>query len=325
MAKTYSGGIGIATGFKLSDPQPIVDYMVVDLISDLTTLPNQFIGMTSVVKEDDNLYIKKSTGWAIVSAAPATTTTQGIVKLAGDLAGTADLPTVPGLLLKENLTNKTDAITGSSSTKYTTENAVVNYVASTLTPLVKNQFVWTSGTQAFTLTQNYSQVYEVSINGVALHTDQYTLTAPNIVTILNTLNSGDYIVILFSTVAAGSLPYYTQAQVDTLLNAKMDKVRTTKIVSTTTYTLLSTDVDKILYFTSSSAITLTIPSGLTLGNCYEVFQQGTGQITFVGSGATLKYSSQELLSTSERYSLVGIDSITNATEEYHIYGQLTAI
>jgi len=33
-------------------------------------------------------------------AAPATNSTQGIVKLAGDLAGTADLPTVPGLANK---------------------------------------------------------------------------------------------------------------------------------------------------------------------------------------------------------------------------------
>lgn len=34
------------------------------------------------------------------STSPATTTTQGTVKLAGDLAGTADLPTVPALALK---------------------------------------------------------------------------------------------------------------------------------------------------------------------------------------------------------------------------------
>ena len=38
---------------------------------------------------------------------PATTTTQGVVKLAGDLGGTADAPTVPGLALKAPLASPT--------------------------------------------------------------------------------------------------------------------------------------------------------------------------------------------------------------------------
>lgn len=63
MAKTYSGGTPLGTGFKLNDPQPIVDYMVVDFITDLETIPNQFVGMTTFVGEDDNFYVKKSTGW----------------------------------------------------------------------------------------------------------------------------------------------------------------------------------------------------------------------------------------------------------------------
>jgi hypothetical protein len=39
-------------------------------------------------------------------ATPATASTQGILKLAGDLSGTADLPTVPGLAAKEATANK---------------------------------------------------------------------------------------------------------------------------------------------------------------------------------------------------------------------------
>ena len=68
MGKPYSGGVTIATGFKLNDPQPIVDYMVVDLISDLATLPNQFIGMETYVLQDSNKYIKKTSGWEVLSA-----------------------------------------------------------------------------------------------------------------------------------------------------------------------------------------------------------------------------------------------------------------
>ena len=66
MAKKYNGGIVLATGFKISDPQPVADYLVVELISDLTnptTLPFQFTGMTTFVLEDQNAYVLKNTGW----------------------------------------------------------------------------------------------------------------------------------------------------------------------------------------------------------------------------------------------------------------------
>jgi len=68
MAKSNSGGTTIGTGFKLNDPQPIADYMVVDFISDLATIPNQFIGMTTFVKESDCNFEKQSTGWKPVGS-----------------------------------------------------------------------------------------------------------------------------------------------------------------------------------------------------------------------------------------------------------------
>ena len=59
----------------------------------------------------------------------ANATTKGKVKLAGDLSGTADAPTVPALALKEELANKsTDIHLGTSNTLYPTQNAVKNYV-----------------------------------------------------------------------------------------------------------------------------------------------------------------------------------------------------
>ncbi len=58
------------------------------------------------------------TAWAAESggAADATTTTKGIIKLAGDLGGTADLPTVPNLA---NKVDKNAAITAATKTKVT--------------------------------------------------------------------------------------------------------------------------------------------------------------------------------------------------------------
>lgn len=59
----------------------------------------------------------------------ATTLVKGKVKLAGDLSGTADLPTVPALANKEDLANKsTNTSLGTSDTLYPSQNAVKVYV-----------------------------------------------------------------------------------------------------------------------------------------------------------------------------------------------------
>lgn len=74
-------------------------------------------------------------------AADATTSTRGIVQLTGDLGGTATSPTVPGLALKansadvttslalkEDVSNKSNAALGTSTTLYPTQSAVKTYV-----------------------------------------------------------------------------------------------------------------------------------------------------------------------------------------------------
>ena len=62
--------------------------------------------------------------------ADASATEKGKIQLAGDLAGTAAAPTVPGLALKENLTNKSTDVTtdAASDTKYPSVKAVKTYV-----------------------------------------------------------------------------------------------------------------------------------------------------------------------------------------------------
>ena len=60
----------------------------------------------------------------------ATTLVKGKVKLAGDLAGTADLPTVPSLSLKEDVANKDidGTFAANSDTKYPSQKATKTYV-----------------------------------------------------------------------------------------------------------------------------------------------------------------------------------------------------
>jgi len=83
--------------------------------------------------------------------------------------------------------------------------------------LLREEFTF-SGSQTFTLANNYGQVYSVEVQGQgALSTSQYTLVAPNKITINDTLDTSDYVVVIYSNAIAGIQPYYSQAEVDALL------------------------------------------------------------------------------------------------------------
>jgi hypothetical protein len=74
--------------------------------------------------------------------------------------------------------------------------------------------------QTFTLANDYGQVYSVEVQGQgALSPSQYTLVSPNQVTINDTLNTGDYIVIIYSNAITGVQPYYSQAETDALVDS----------------------------------------------------------------------------------------------------------
>lgn len=89
------------------------------------------------------------------------------------------------------------------------------------------------------------------------------------------------------------------------LDNKMDKGLTVNAQTGTTYTLLASDNGKMVRISNSSAITLTVPSGLGSGfNCLVV-QGGDGQITISASGVTLnnRYS---FTKSSGKYGVIGI-------------------
>lgn len=101
--------------------------------------------------------------------------------------------------------------------------------------LIRQQFVF-SGSQTFTLSSNYGQVYSVSVQlGGALKDTQYTLVAPNQITILDTLDTDDYIVVLYSSSPVGLQPYYSQAEVDALLALKKNEFYSYKLVTPSIY------------------------------------------------------------------------------------------
>lgn len=86
----------------------------------------------------------------------------------------------------------------------------------------------------------------------------------------------------------GSITGTITSQTD-LVAFVSQKAKTLNAQTGTTYTLVSTDCDKIITFNNASAITVTIPnSTLTAGCLVHWKQKGVGQITFTaGSGVTL--------------------------------------
>ena len=107
------------------------------------------------------------------------------------------------------------------------------------------------------------------------------------------------------------------------LTGSINKI-TTSFITGTTYSLVSTDTDRILHFSASTTQTLTIPVGLPSYYRYEGKQLGTGQVIIQGTGSvSLLYAASELPRTAEQYSTFAIDWI--ATNQYMVYGKLALL
>lgn len=83
------------------------------------------------------------------------------------------------------------------------------------------------------------------------------------------------------------------------------------------YTLLATDNGKIIQSTSSSAITITIPSGLPTGFNCTIVQMGAGQISFSGT----YFNRGNFTKTASQYALVSI--IHLGSEKIIVSGEMS--
>jgi hypothetical protein len=135
---------------------------------------------------------------------------------------------------------------------------------------------WTSGSQQFTTPTDYFNVLSVFVNGISLKSTQYSLQGSNKVTILNTLNANDYVVIIYgSTVALVAEP--TQITITTAVS-----------ITTDTFGILgkSQKGKHVLIDNGANAINITVNGGPDFTASYE--KLGTGTITFVaGANRTL--------------------------------------
>jgi hypothetical protein len=118
--------------------------------------------------------------------ADASASVKGKIQLAGDIAGSAAVPTVPGLLTKENLANKSESVTtdGASNTKYPTVKSVKDYVDAQIaaipaprpTALATDEFVAGAGQTSFNLTRIPSSKVSMFVNGIRIPNAAYSFS-----------------------------------------------------------------------------------------------------------------------------------------------------
>jgi hypothetical protein len=132
--------------------------------------------------------------------------------------------------------------------------------------ILKDEFEFTNS-QTFTLTSNYSQVYFINVQGQGdLSSTQYQLQPPNQVEILDELEPGDYITILYSPTQGGVTDYYTKAESDAILTQTQttlqqytDNAVKIKFIDVTGSRLIQ-DTDYNATLKVKANLTLTIPS-----------------------------------------------------------------
>ena len=95
--------------------------------------------------------------------------------------------------------------------------------------------------------------------------------------------------------------------------------------SNTTYTLVTSDVNKLVELSNASAITLTIPTnsatpGFNVGDQINLLQTGAGQVTVGGASVTLNGTP----GTKLRAQWSSATLIKRATDTWVIIGDLSA-
>jgi hypothetical protein len=149
-------------------------------------------------------------------------------------------------------------------------------------------------------------------------------TSTDVHTVTGSLNVTGSTTLRGNATITGSLEVSGSIRITDDLIVEGNIIKDIKIIPDTTYTLLNTDRNKILHFTSATDVTITIPTGLSSTNRYEGKQLGTGQLIFgTDMGVTLYVGASELAKTAEQYSVFGLDVV--GAEEYLLFGKLELV
>jgi len=93
----------------------------------------------------------------------------------------------------------------------------------------------------------------------------------------------------------------------------------------TSYTLVLTDVAKVITLSNAAAITLTVPANSSvafpIGTQILLYQKGAGQVTITPAGGVTIHSSGNNLKTTDQYSVAGL--LKEDTDTWIAFGNLT--
>jgi hypothetical protein len=197
-------------------------------------------------------------------------------------------------------------IDGSQDFFRITPDPSTNGGGSDLSSLIKQEFTYTSGGQVFTLSEAPSAIYAVFVNGQELTSSQYSISTDQL-TIIDTLEGGDSIGVLFSGQPVGVNPSYTKIEVDELL-AKLESITTATTgsdisfitpqvynspsspsTSNLTNTLTGARIGVVQKIYHNNATAPTVPAGWVLiGGSYATSELNIIYAEFV-SGSRVEY------------------------------------
>lgn len=205
------------------------------------------------------------------STPDATTTTKGKIQLAGDLAGTADAPTVPGLAAKAN----DNAVVKLSGDQSIAGNKTITGTLTVPTPTAAGH----------STTKSYVDGLAATKAGVT-----HTHTVADINTTSGVASSTTYL--------RGDGVWATPSGGGSGSNLLTSESRTAG------FTLAEADPD-VLEVASASATTVTLPAGLTAGVAKEIVQTGAAQVTIAaGANVTLRTPPSSGLKTAGQWASV---------------------
>ncbi|WP_026904565.1 hypothetical protein [Pedobacter glucosidilyticus] len=96
-----------------------------------------------------------------------------------------------------------------------------------------------------------------------------------------------------------------------------------KSISSTTYTIVQSDINKTLHFTANTDVSINVDTSLTINSRFEGIQIGDGQLIFTNNGATVVTAASETNKTAEKYSAFALDYIANNV--FVLYGKLELV
>ena len=252
-------------------------------------------------------YIIDSSGGASVN--DATSSLKGILRLTGDLGGTADAPTTPTAVHKTgnetiaglkqvinslantsrfNFVTNADATTPALTTvTYSDTQAAINASSISSSGTAISASVISGGAKGVSITSNLIGAGGTSSTMLSMD----NILVNNDITPIRIKKQGTDVLIIdhLGNITASSFIKTGGTEQQLLLaNGDVSELNPQKTI-TTSYTL--TDIDNnytIFVNNGATPITITINSSITLPNfCVGFIQEGTGDVTFVGTGVSL--------------------------------------